>query len=163
MENNGDFELSELSWTSQHDKAMTTRPMAESKPGQGPPSLKKSTSSKQTSIAGFFQKKASAPTANGSPKTNGTALPVRQSPIKKAKRSTLGSDQSLTPAPSSDPTQIQEELEAKSIPPAKRGTSHGLPSPITPAGDAGGQQISSGRQPPVGFYSPSRKVELADP
>lgn len=120
-----------------------------------PPSLKKSSSSKQTSIAGFFQKKAA--TAS----TNGTALPVRQSPKRKARKSIEGSDQSLTPAPSSDPIEHEEEADGPAISSVGRKDakpkSTGLPSPVTPAAEKSSAKDSTFK-PASSFYSPSRKV-----
>ena len=130
-------------------------------PVQGPPSLKRS-SSKQTSIAGFFQK-SSTQAGNGTQRANGAVLPVRQSPRKIKKTSTLGSDQSLTPAPSSDPPEVEEDNDAKTVPHTKRGITNGLPSPITPIGEANEQQKKQGSTVPVGYYSPSRKVDVTSP
>ena len=132
-------------------------------PTPAPPSLKKSasgsqSSKNQTSIAGFFQRKASAPAVNGTPPTNGSVLPVRNSPSHKTKRSTEGSNQSLTPAPSSDAVE-QEERDAPRPVVAKGHTKgNGLPSPITPAGIVNGDSPVQGHTIPTGFYSPSRKV-----
>ena len=117
------------------------------------PTLKKSSSSssKQTSIAGFFQKKPTSSQTADAP-----ALPVRSSPRKNSQRSIHGSDQSLTPAPSSDPPEASHVKVNKPIlkrTPAKNG----LPSPITPA-DIVAQPSSS--QASSGFSSPSRKVSL---
>ena len=123
----------------------------------GPPSLKKSSTSKQTSIAGFFQKVAPGP-------TNASALPVRQTPKRKAKRSTEGSDQSLTPAPSSDPIDHEkeaDETDGQVISSAGGNMAEpkttGLPSPVTPA-IAKPIAKDSALGPASSFYSPSRKV-----
>ena len=129
-----------------------------------PPSLKKSTSGlqsskNQTSIAGFFQKKTATPSISSTSKINGSVFPVRSSPSKKYKRYPAGSDQSLTPAPSSDAVEKEEE-EDELKPVVANGTSkpNGLPSPITPATVINGQLLSNGRAVPAGFYSPSRKA-----
>ena len=120
-----------------------------------PPSLKKSSSNKQTSIAGFFQKKAATASHNGS------ALPVRQSPKRKARKSIEGSDQSLTPAPSSDPIEHEEEANGPAIASVARTDakpkSTGLPSPVTPAVEKSSAKGSTFK-PASSFYSPSRKV-----
>lgn len=128
-----------------------------------PPSLKKSSSSKQTSIAGFFQKKAATTS------TNGSALPVRQSPKRKAKKLTEGSDQSLTPAPSSDPIEREEEAVRPATSSAgqknAKAKNTGLPSPVTPAFEKSAAKKPA-FQPASSFCSPSRKVKrgrLQDP
>lgn len=134
-------------------------PVFKPESSNAPPSLKKaSSSSKQTSIAGFFQKKADPPITNRSPKTYVAALPVRKSPRKASQRSTLGSDQSLTPAPSSDPAEPEGDLEVKSVVTKRRSNGNGLPSPVTPMGDNGTAKHSSDHHVLAGFYSPSRKV-----
>lgn len=119
-----------------------------------PPSLKKSTSSSmssksQMSIAGFFQKKLAEPSNISSPGSNGSTLPGAANIVlasKKIKKSTQGSDQSLTPAPSSDPVEHDDVTESRPVMKSGRSKPNGLPSPVTPAGV------------PNGFYSPSRKV-----
>ena len=128
-----------------------------------PPSLKKSTSGShssknQTSIAGFFQKKPATSSSNGNSKPNCSALPVRSSPSKKTKRFIQGSDQSLTPAPSSDA--VEKEEDQKTRPAIANGSfkGNGLPSPLTPAGVTNGDSPANSLAVPIGFYSPSRKV-----
>ena len=119
------------------------------------PSLNKSTSSsKQTSIAGFFQKKSSVTSPGEIQSPRAPALPVRTSPRKTAGRSTHGSDQSLTPAPSSDAPELS--VDESPVPAATNGFArpNGLPSPITPANHL---NIPSSKDP-SGYYSPSRKV-----
>ena len=131
-----------------------SEPLATPK-SSAPPSLKKSSSNKQTSIAGFFQKKAATASINGS------ALPVRQSPKRKAKKSTAGSDQSLTPAPSSDPIEHEEEAYGPATTSVgsknAKPKSTGLPSPVTPAVEKPAAKDSA-LEPTSSFYSPSRKV-----
>ncbi|KAG8533054.1 uncharacterized protein KY384_001837 [Bacidia gigantensis] len=123
-----------------------------------PPSLKKSSSSKQTSIAGFFQKKPATAGPNDLRVENALSLPVRSSPKKKVKRATLGSDQSITPAPSSDqPEPVEDETKPSDV--FQEQGSASLPSPVTPAGVAGTRSKSMARKPPNGFYSPSRKAK----
>jgi len=127
-----------------------------------PPSLKKSTSSSknQTSIAGFFRKKDSGPATIGTPKINGSALPVHASPKKHGlKKLSSAPSQSLTPAPSSDAAEEVIEEEDKKL--AKlngNGINNGLPSPITPAGTVAVIDGAADDIAPKGFYSPSRKV-----
>lgn len=124
-----------------------------------PASLKKSTSSSknQTSIAGFFRKKDPEASTNGTPKINGSALPVTT--ISKTNGSKIhrgASSQSLTPALSSDAAEeIQDEEDARSTRPIIKQASNGLPSPITPASVADQEADDA---VPKGFYSPSRKV-----
>ncbi|KAL9127596.1 MAG: hypothetical protein Q9217_003554 [Psora testacea] len=111
-----------------------------SKTTPAPPSLKRSPSSSlsnnknQTSIAGFFQKKTATPSSKETPKACGSALPVRNSPLKKVKRTTHGSDQSLTPGPSSDAIDEEDNDETKLATVNGASKKSGLPSPITPAG-----------------------------
>ncbi|CAF9942881.1 MAG: DNA mismatch repair protein msh6 [Alectoria fallacina] len=128
--------------------------------GTPTPSLTKSNSSSknQTSIAGFFKKKSEEPNANGTPKINGTSLPINSFARKTAiTLSSGGSTQSMTPAPSSDPTEeIKEEEDTSLINPNGQSGANALPSPITPASAL--NEIDGNGAPP-GFYSPSRKAK----
>ncbi|KAF6226948.1 hypothetical protein HO133_008389 [Letharia lupina] len=130
--------------------------------GTPTPSLTKSNSSSknQTSIAGFFKKHCEEPNANGTPKINGTSLPINSFARKTAVTvSSGGSTQSMTPAPSSDPVEdIKEEEDASAINPNRQSASNTLPSPITPASAL--NEID-GNGVPAGFYSPSRKAKKA--
>ena len=120
------------------------------------PSLKKSSSSKQTSIAGFFQKTPAA--TSGKSSTNKTpALPVRQSPAKASNRSTTHSLQSLTPAPSSDAPEPNAEEQQDDVSSKKAIRSNALPSPVTPV-DIAAKVSQKNARNHSGFSSPSRKV-----
>ena len=85
------------------------------------------------------------------PKSSGLILPVN-GPKKKngIKSSPRGSDQSLTPAPSSDAVEdlVEEVQETKTVKMNGHGSPNGLPSPTSAVDDGA----------PKGFYSPSRKV-----
>ena len=122
------------------------------KPSQAQaPSLRKSTSSstKQTSIAGFFQRKTNA----SSPKE--PTLPVRTSPRKRSRHAVIGSDQSLTPAPSSDAASPVADDGPRLQEVSSKLGARGLPSPITPADSVAKLEDA---QSSSGFNSPSRKV-----
>lgn len=127
-----------------------------------PPSLKKSTSSSknQTSIAGFFKKKDPALSTNDTPRINGAALPIKSlSKTNGLKNSSGSSNQSLTPAPSSDGVdELRDEEVAR--PAYSKGNigPNGLPSPITPANFIDASDPGQENLVPRGFYSPSRKV-----
>ena len=126
-----------------------------------PPQLKKSaSSSKQTSIAGFFRKKDSVPATSGISRANGSSLPIHISPRRDGpKKPAKGSNQSLTPAPSSDAIDEEKENEEPRLAkPNGIGPSHGLPSPITPANTGGVGDRAVDDIAPKSFYSPSRKV-----
>ena len=138
-----------------------------SSPATTPATLKKSTSSqKQKSIIGFFQKRTGeqtndvsiksedSPTAIGSPKPK-TLIPARSS------------SQSLTPAPSSDAVEepVEHFLNVKS---ETADTVNGLPSPTSPAetqvdvsavaAKANGASSGASSGASMTFNSPSRKV-----
>lgn len=126
-----------------------------------PSTLKKSTSGSknQISIAGFFKKATPQPqsSTNGMTKPGGPVLPVNGLKKKNGiKSSPRGSDQSLTPAPSSDAVEelIEEAQETKPVKVNGHGSPSGLPSPAS-AVDACEQVDDQVRK---GFYSPSRKV-----
>ncbi|MCJ1471944.1 DNA mismatch repair protein msh6 [Lambiella insularis] len=116
------------------------------------PSLKQSTSSSsknQKSILGFFQKRpveALQPNINGASKVNAAS-----NKKKLVQRSSIGVCQSLTPAPSSDAPEEEQDVIVT-------GKPNGLPSPITPAseenniGQAAANETSN---------SPSRKAKKA--
>lgn len=129
-----------------------------------PPSLQKSSSSSknQTSIAGFFRKKDSVSSTNGTPSITGTRLPVNSlSKSNGIKKASVSSSQSLTPAPSSDTVEEHRE-EAEMRPVKKRGKygSNGLPSPMTPVSVVDASDLGQENIVPKGFYSPSRKVSI---
>ena len=130
-----------------------------------PPLLKKSSSSSknQTSIAGFFRRKDLEAATDGTPKINGSALPVHSSPKKNRPKKWPGaSSQSLTPAPSSDAAdEVKEEEEVRAVNPNAGPVSNGLPSPITPASTVGKGDVAADDTAPKGFYSPSRKVSFS--
>lgn len=139
----------------------------ESSPATQLPSLQKSTSGSQSgqqkSILGFFQKKAigsSQETPNGAPKLNGSGPSSDTTEKKKlVQRISKGPTQSLTPLPSSDAldNEQENELELEVAGFDHKPEMNGLPSPITPAANAGsGDSNSSGGGLP--FSSPSRKV-----
>ena len=121
-----------------------------------PPSLQKTSSSSQlgknqSSIAKFFQKKSAAEPAlpiNGFSK--GTAV--------KASPDAPKSTSSLTPAPSSDAPEYEDETPA--VKKADSPMVNGLPSPVTPAGTLVKNEQWNGQDATKGFYSPSRKVGL---
>ena len=129
-----------------------------------PPSLKKSTSSSknQTSIAGFFKKASMQPSTNRTARPNSAILPVNGlARMSGAKKSSRGSSQSLTPAPSSDAAEglHDEVVEPEPVEVNGKGPSNSLPSPITPSSAASIEnQVDVGA--PKGFYSPSRKVRF---
>lgn len=131
-------------------------------PPAPPASLKKANSSSlsgknQTSIAGFFQKKSAAASANG------TSLPLNGLAQKKGiKSSPGGSNQSLTPAPSSDAVACDDFEESNPFPTKCETKANGLPSPVTPAGVAKEADPKFEHEAPVGFYSPSRKASFCD-
>ena len=131
-----------------------------------PPSLRRSTSSSQAltnqqSILGFFQKASGLPTrpakgVQNPPKQtkqgNGRSTHTHETQKKK------GSNQSLTPAPSSDAMDITETPSNETC----DGQGHGLPSPVTPMVESQqkpGKGVSSGATP-VTFSSPSRKATI---
>lgn len=121
-----------------------------------PPSLKKSTSSQsaknQSSIASFFQKKTG--TEPELP-VNGFA---KDSAAKSSPKASI-STSSLTPAPSSDAPEYEEETPSGST--QRKPIAIGLPSPVTPAGDRVKHEQSNGLEAPKSFYSPSRKVDIS--
>lgn len=128
-----------------------------------PPSLKKSSSSSknQTSIAGFFKRKGPETMTGGTPKINGSALPMHRSPKKNGvDKPTRFLNHSLTPAPSSDAAEEVKEEDNDAKPARLDGnpTPNGLPSPITPASAIGVGDGAVDDIAPKGFYSPSRKV-----
>lgn len=127
-----------------------------------PPSLQKSTSSKsQKSILGFFQKKPAGtlqPQVNGVPSSTSpaaitTTLPIgspkKRDTQKLVHKAPARVSQHLTPAPSSDA--IEDDDEDQTVQPArKRKMNNSLPSPVTPGNvEAGVVDLGS---------SPSRKV-----
>ena len=114
--------------------------MAPTKGQQMPPTLKKSTSGSQPvknqmSIAGFFKTQPASTEQNG--------LPIN------TRMGQQGSTATLTPAPSSDAIDPEEDIK----PPVSKGLVNGLPSPITPAEVTGAKE-----QDRETFSSPSRKV-----
>ena len=119
-----------------------------------PPSLKKSTSSQsaknQSSIASFFQRKPTGPEL-GLP-VNGVPKKTAASSSPKASVSTS----SLTPAPSSDAPEYEDDTPVGKI--NGEQLANGLPSPVTPAAAKVKNEDSNGLVAPKGFYSPSRKV-----
>ncbi|KAL6716616.1 DNA mismatch repair protein msh6 [Lecanora helva] len=131
-------------------------------PGPAPTLKQSSSSSKnQTSIAGFFRKKDSGPLPNGTPKINGSSLPVHSSPKKnRPKASPGGIHQSMTPAPSSDALEdSREETQINGSKVNGEGASNGLPSPVTPANASGVGDGAVGNAVTSSFYSPSRKAK----
>ena len=123
-----------------------------------PPSLKKSSSSQtaksQSSIANFFQKKTS----------HEPQLPIngfaKESTGKISSKASI-STSSLTPAPSSDAPEYEQETGTER--PEGKPLAIGLPSPVTPAGATIKHERSNGVGASKGFYSPSRKVEMSLP
>lgn len=143
---------------------------SDSSPAVPTPTLKKSTSSSQSSknqksILGFFQKRAtdpSQPRSHGTLSSNG--LSTQSNDVRKktlVKRPAKGSSQSLTPAPSSDAPEelvLQDEVPHRKV---MQSQENGLPSPITPVpglGDDGSQDIEPSSS--LTFSSPSRKVSV---
>ena len=123
-----------------------------------PASLKKSSSSsKQTSIAGFFKRKESQTNSSEAPRLKSTSLPINGLSKRGATR---GSSQSLTPAPSSDAVEPDDIKNEEASPPIKLNGKgpNALPSPITPASVIVEAQSNKEGAAPKGFYSPSRKV-----
>ncbi|KAL2038341.1 hypothetical protein N7G274_008990 [Stereocaulon virgatum] len=123
-----------------------------------PSTLTKSTSNSknQTLIAGFFKKSTPSThtTTDGMAKSGGSILPVNGPKMKnRIKSSPRGSDQSLTPAPSSDAVEnlVEEVQETKNVNMNGHGSPNGLPSPASAVDDGA----------PKGFYSPSRKAKKA--
>ena len=129
-----------------------------------PPTLKKSTSSSQStgknqkSILGFFQKRttdALQPTVNEASRPNALSTAQNGSGKKKlVQRSSVKTSQSLTPIPSSDgPADDPEEdrMEVDSV-----SKSNGIRLPITPASARPAKAAPSSSV--VAFSSPSRKV-----
>lgn len=129
-----------------------------------PPSLQKSTSSSknQTSIAGFFRKKDSVASTNGTPSITGRGLPVNNlSKSNGIKKTSFSSSQSLTPAPSSDAVdELGEEAEMRPVKKTGKHAFNGLPSPMTPASVVDATDPGQENIVPKGFYSPSRKVSI---
>lgn len=124
-----------------------------------PPTLKKSTSSSksQTSIAGFFRKKDSVASADGTPINTATTLPKSNG----IRISSISSSQSLTPAPSSDAAEdLGGEVQTKPVKKKGNHASNGLPSPIMPASVFDASDPGQENIVPKGFYSPSRKVSI---
>lgn len=125
-----------------------------------PPALKKSTSSSksQTSIAGFFRKKDSVASTDGTPNNTATTLPKSNG----IRISSISSSQSLTPAPSSDAAEeLGGEVQKKPVKKMGNHASNGLPSPITPASVLDASDPGQENMVPKGFYSPSRKVSTS--
>ena len=137
--------------------------MSQDSPITLPTTLKKSTSGSQPgknqkSILGFFQKRtteALQPNVNGVSNSNGSSTAQSMTNKKKlVSRSSTNVSQSLTPAPSSDAPEEDEEDSCISSKSSQK--INGLPSPITPANANGDDDA-----PPtsaVTFSSPSRKV-----
>ena len=136
--------------------------MSEESSSKPPATLKKSTSGSQSSknqksILGFFHKR---PTGPLQPNINGASkidpelvIPAISSKKKLVQRSSTAVGQSLTPAPSSDaPENEQEESNTAS---SNGHRVNGLPSPITPATE---DTILADVAPYTSFSSPSRKV-----
>ena len=127
-----------------------------------PPSLKKSSSSQssntQKSILGFFQKKPAEvlqPNVNGVSRTN---MPSHELQKKKlVSQSSKGSNHALTPAPSSDALNDEQEDSIDSM--RDKSMVNGIISPITPADSirSGQDSLDNGL---LQFSSPSRKVKL---
>ena len=139
---------------------------SESSPATQVPSLKKSTSGSQSgqnqkSILGFFQKKeigSSQETANGTPKLNGSGAPSNATEKKTlVQRIPKGPTQSLTPLPSSDALDDEQEDQNEVEVLNHRPKMNGLPSPITPAANASSGNSTS-FDDGLPFSSPSRKV-----
>ena len=138
----------------------------ESSPATQLPSLKKSNSGSQSgqnqkSILGFFQKKAagsSQETPSGTLKLNGSGTSSNATEKKTlVQRFPKGPTQSLTPLPSSDALDDEQEDEPEVAVSNHKPKMNGLPSLITPAANAGnGDSASFGGSLP--FSSPSRKV-----
>ncbi|MCJ1288253.1 DNA mismatch repair protein msh6 [Xylographa opegraphella] len=136
--------------------------MSEEASSKLPATLKKSTSSQssknQKSILGFFQKRATGalqPNINGASKPKpGLIAPGLSSKKKLVQRSSTTASQSLTPAPSSDAPEDEQE---PSITANSNGRSViGLPSPVTPASESNGLEDVA---PHTSFTSPSRKAK----
>ncbi|MCJ1319232.1 DNA mismatch repair protein msh6 [Xylographa vitiligo] len=137
--------------------------MSEEPSSKLPATLKKSTSGSQSSknqksILGFFQKRptgALLPNINGASKTNpGPVAPALSSKKKLVQRSSTAVSQSLTPAPSSDAP--EDEQEESVIADCNGRKLNGLPSPITPASDNNSLEDVV---PYTSFTSPSRKAK----
>ncbi|MCJ1394214.1 DNA mismatch repair protein msh6 [Xylographa bjoerkii] len=137
--------------------------MSEESSSKLPATLKKSTSGSQSSknqksILGFFQKRpagALQPNINGVSKTN--VLPIAPAVLTKKKlvqRSSTAVSQSLTPAPSSDPLEDDQEDSIRAKPNGRKG--NGLPSPITPASENNSLEDEVAY---ISFTSPSRKAK----
>ena len=133
-------------------------------PANSVPSLKKSNSSSrnQTSIAGFFKKKTAEDSPSRTPKINGSTTPINSLPKKSdANNSSKGSNQSLTPAPSSDAIDEINYEDSELVKSNGSDGPNGLPSPITPAGGVESAHRADENGVSASFYSPSRKVSLA--
>ena len=133
---------------------------AASTPNTATPGLKKSNSSTQNvknqkTLHGFFQK---TPSTGATPRI----LPERSSPRRNGSLQSkmLGrtSSSTLTPAPSSDGPEEQENIpiqtEVKSSSPRK-----GLPSPVSSANDDLEGQTVGAVEELTSFGTPSRKVQ----
>ena len=128
-----------------------------------PTALKKSTSGSQSgknqkSILGFFQKRtteALKPNVNGVSNSNGLSTAQSISNKKKlVQKSPTNVSHSLTPAPSSDAPEEDEEVTCVASKSSQKA--NGLPSPITPVNTNGDEDAPSSSV--VAFSSPSRKV-----
>ena len=121
------------------------------------PSLQKSASKDgQKTLLGFWQKK----TPDSSKKNPITEPTQKASPSLPTKTKTLvqGSPRPrvpvLTPAPSSDALEVEEDTQ----PSKAMGKSRGLPSPLTPALSSQSQKGEDQAMPDVSYSSPSRRV-----
>ena len=106
----------------------------------------------QKSILGFFQKK-STPSAGFGGQGTTTTLPIGSPKKKFVQQAPSRVSQILTPAPSSDVVEEEEDEDIVPTRPRKRGI--GLPSPVTPAGLDGSHEDGL---PALGSSSPLRKV-----
>ena len=117
------------------------------------PSFKRSSSTSasksQKSILGFFQRKSTnspQPNTNGARKLGGsTTLPIGSPKKQLVQRAPVRISQSLTPAPSSDAIEAEEEGNVRPL------KACGLPSPTSPP------SLDSGSRMPLSS-SPTRKV-----
>lgn len=135
-----------------------------STPTTSTPALKKSTSSTQNmknqkTLHGFFQK---TPKADSTP----SSLPERPSAAPRSngslKSKLLGRKPSsqLTPAPSSDGPEEQENIPVGSSTKESPVPRKGLPSPVSSANDELEGQTNGAAEELTAFGTPSRRVRL---
>lgn len=124
---------------------------ADSKPLSTPSMKKSSSSGGQTSLLGFFSKTPS--TSSPAPSA---ALPTASTPVPSKARSKLASTSSgssLTPAPSSDAVEPEDEDIQVRKPRASLPSPKGLPSPVSADGDQ-----TNGTEELTSRGTPSRRV-----